>query len=143
VRQASQLLNCGYRVVVDVDVAKVAAGGTSQETVDLVARWVSDGAFLLRLRRALDGLPEPLMPGGGLSPLLLNVRLAPVDAELGGLRVVRFADNYCIFCESQSEATTAYQGLIDALAQRRLKPAADKSGMRLDPNPEDLFLIAG
>ncbi|MDQ3933056.1 MAG: reverse transcriptase domain-containing protein [Actinomycetota bacterium] len=143
VRHAYHLLSDGLTEVADIDVAKASTGGTVEETVSSLARWVSDGVFLHRVRHVLEGLPEPLMPGSGLSPLLLNVRLCSVDDALSDLNFVRFADNYCVFCPTPADAEVAHKRVSQALADQGLEVAQGKSGIRSEPNPEDLFLIAG
>ncbi|MEW9518139.1 hypothetical protein [Streptomyces tubercidicus] len=39
------------------------------------------------LRRILRTLPDPLAPGSGLNPMLTNLRMTPVDAQLEDLSV--------------------------------------------------------
>jgi hypothetical protein len=88
-------------------------------------------------------LPEPLIPGSGLSPILLNLRLSRVDARLGGLAVVRFADNYCAFTASEAQARAAFEVISAALAAEGMRPHPVKSRIRTAVNGEDLFLIDG
>lgn len=142
VRHAAALLERGP-VVLDVDVASVSAGGTVDAAIDSLARVIADGQLLTRVRHVLDALPEPLTPGTGLAPLLVNLRLMPVDAALNGLAFVRFADNFCVFCADDQQAADASACVTDALAAQGLAPARGKSRVRHRPNPEDLFLIAG
>jgi len=143
VGQAAAHLAQGCRWVADVDVARVSRGATVDEAVSWVAGCVQDGTFLKRVRTALAGLPEPMAPGGGLSPTLINLRLRPVDAALAELRVVRFCDNYCVFAESSAEASRAFTLVEGALAAAGLSPSLSKSRVRHGVNPEDLFLIGG
>lgn len=142
-RQAAAHVDAGYRWVADIDTASVSEGATVEEVIDWIARYVHDGTFLARVRTALAALPAPIAPGSGLSPLLINLRLSRVDAELDGLRVVRFADNYCAFARTRNEAVEAFSRISDALACQRLKPNAVKSRLREDVCVEDLFLIGG
>jgi hypothetical protein len=143
VAQAARHYAAGCHWVADVDVADVSGGGTVDEVVDWLSQWISDGTFLGRVRTALGDLPSPLVPGTGLAPLLINLRLVPVDAQLSGQRVVRFCDNYCVFTSSPREAADAYAAVERALERVGLRPAAGKSRVHDDMNPEDLFLIAG
>ena len=142
VRQAAALL-LHANTVVDVDVAGASAGGTVDAAVASVARFISDGSFLLTLRHALQALPLPLAPGSGLSPLLLNLRLAPVDEKIADIAAVRFADNYCLFLNNVAHASAARARLVDALGEQGLAPSIEKSRLRHAPNPEDLFLLLG
>lgn len=143
VRQAMEHWNSGYRFVADIDVEDVSGTLPVDNVVDWMAEWVSDGAFLNLFRTALYGLPSPLAVGSGLSPMLINVRLVPVDRLLQGERVVRFSDNYCIFCSSLAEAEEAFDKVRRALAFAGLSPSKTKSHVRSNSNPEDLFLISG
>lgn len=143
VRQAYAHVATGLTHVADVDVESVSEGASIDEVVSWVARWIADGSLLSVLRTALGGLPFPLAPGGGLSPMLLSLRLVPVDQALGGEPVVRFADNFCVFTPSRPQAEAAYLRLESELAKLRLRPSLSKSSVRDTFNPEDLFLIGG
>jgi hypothetical protein len=111
--------------------------------VGWLAAHVHDGTLLARLRTILSGLPDPMIPGSGLAPLLINLRLSRVDARLPHLPVVRFADNYCVFTPTAHAAASAFRAVTDALAAEGLRPHATKSRVRTAANAEDLFLIAG
>jgi hypothetical protein len=142
-RAAMAHLNAGRATIADIDVEQATAGPCVQEVIGWLAAYVADGTFLARFRTALSVLPEPLVPGTGLSPILLNLRLSRVDARLGSLAVVRFADNYCAFTTSEAEGRAAF-GVIDAaLAAEGMRPHPGKSRLRAAANAEDLFLIAG
>ncbi len=126
-RQAAAYLDAGFRWVADVDVASVSTGSHAGEVTDWLAAHVRDGSFLARFRTALAGLPEPIVSGTGLAPLLINLRLSRVDAHLGQLRVVRFADNYCAFAPTRAEAEAAFDAITAALATVGLEPNAEKA----------------
>ncbi|MBM9624708.1 RNA-directed DNA polymerase (plasmid) [Streptomyces zhihengii] len=142
-RQAAQHLRAGLVWVADVDVKQASAGAHTEEVIDWLADHVQDGSFLDRVRIALEALPDPIAPGCGLSPMLLNLRLSRVDSALGGFHVVRFADNYCLFADSQEQAEAANEALTAALGTVRLQPHPGKSRIRPAANAEDLFLING
>lgn len=144
-RQADAHVLSGLAWVADVDVAGASAGGTVDQLVTWLAEYVRDGSFLDMFRRAMAGLPTPLVPGSGLWPVLFHLRLARVDAALDGLAVVRFADNYAAFAADRATAERAYGRIAAALATVGLHPSARKSGLRPPhlANPEDLFLIDG
>jgi hypothetical protein len=143
VRAAAAHLAAGRAAVADIDVRQASAGTTVDEVTGWLAGYVSDGTFLARLRTALAALPEPLVPGTGLWPVLFNLRLSRVDARLGGLAVVRFADNYCAFAASAAGARAASGVITGALAAEGLRPHLGKSQIRAAANAEDLFLIGG
>ncbi|HEX8629677.1 MAG TPA: reverse transcriptase domain-containing protein [Catenuloplanes sp.] len=144
-RQAEQHLRAGRRWVADVDVAGASTGGTVEQCVDWLAEYVTDGSFLSVFRRALDGLPSPLVPGTGLWPVLFHLRMSRVDAVLQERPVVRFADNYLIFTATQADAVEAFGAVTAALAPLGLHPHPGKSRIRAphQANAEDLFLIDG
>jgi len=144
-RQAEVHVAEGRAWVADIDVAAASEGGTVDELVAWLAEHVTDGSFLAVFRRVLTGLPAPLVPGSGLWPVMFHLRLAKVDAELGGLSVVRFADNYTAFTPDPRTAELAYDRITAALTTVRLRPSPRKSWLRPPhlASPEDLFLIDG
>ncbi len=85
------------------------------EAVGWLAQWTPDGSFLATVRHALNGLPSPLAPGSGLSPLLTNLRLLRIDHALTDITVVRFTDNYVIFCTDHLDACRAFDYLAEVL----------------------------
>jgi len=136
-------MEAGRTVVADIDVARASAGATAEEVTGWLADYVTDGTFLALFRSVLSGPPEPIAPGTGLAPLLINLRLSRVDARFGGLAVVRFADNYCLLTDTPQAAEDAYAQATAALAAEGLAPNARKSRVRGHANPEDLFLLEG
>lgn len=143
VRAAALHVADGLGAVADIDVARASAGSSAAEATEWLAEYVHDGAFLALFRTALSGLPEPLAPGSGLAPLLINLRLSRVDRRLDGLAIVRFADNYCAFTPDADAADLAFERVAAALRAEELAPHPTKSRIRIGANPEDLFLIAG
>jgi RNA-directed DNA polymerase len=143
VAQAARYYADSYGWVADIDVADVSGSASVEEVIGWLACWITDGTFLARVRTALVDLPSPIVPGTGLAPLLINLRLVPVDEALAHRRVVRFCDNYCVFTATDREAASAFTEAEDALAQIGLRPAPGKSRIHGHMNPEDLFMIAG
>ncbi|WP_433496786.1 reverse transcriptase domain-containing protein [Sphaerimonospora sp. CA-214678] len=142
-RQAMALVDSGLTWVADVDVEQVSQGSDPEEVTNWLAVHVHDGTFLDRFRTALSGLPSPLAPGTGVSPLLINLRLSRADRLLPNLPLVRFADNYCAFAADQVEAEAAMERILDALEAVGMAANPAKSRVRDDVCVEDLFLIAG
>lgn len=144
-RQANAHVTAGLAWVADIDVASASEGSTVEDCVVSLAEYVKDGSFLAVFRRALTGLPSPLVPGTGLWPVLFHLQLAKVDAQLDGLAVVRFADNYAAFARDAHSAEQAYDRITAALASVGLHPNPRKSRLRPPhlANTEDLFLIDG
>lgn len=136
-------MEAGRRFVADIDVARTSAGSTAGEVTGWLADYVSDGTFLALFAAILSGPPEPIAPGTGLAPLLINLRLSRVDARLDGLAAVRFADNYCLLADTLTAAEDAFAQATAALAAEGLAPNARKSCIRGQANPEDLFLLEG
>ncbi|MFF2955876.1 reverse transcriptase domain-containing protein [Kitasatospora sp. NPDC057965] len=142
-RDSDRHLREGYRWVADVDVQRVSEGSNATEVTDWLAEHVADGSFLRLFERVLEALPFPLVPGTALAPLLINLRLSRADARLAGHRTVRFADNYCVFCDGAEQAGEALEAVTRALARCGLRPNLAKSKLWAGANAEDLFLIAG
>jgi RNA-directed DNA polymerase len=136
-------MEAGRTIVADIDVARTSAGSTPEEVTGWLADYVTDGTFLTLFRTVLSGPPEPIAPGTGLAPLLINLRLSRIDARLDGLAVVRFADNYCLLASTPQAAEDAFTLAATALAAEGLAPNARKSRIRGHANPEDLFLLEG
>jgi RNA-directed DNA polymerase len=125
--------------VADIDIAHATAGGTVEQTVGWLAQWIHDGSLLTIVRHALEGLPSPLAPGSGLTPLLTNLRLLRIDHTLTEITIVRVTDNYVIFCTGRHEAQRAFDHLAHVLSASGLQPNPAKSKI-WRPNLEDLFL---
>jgi RNA-directed DNA polymerase len=142
-RAAAGHVRQGRTAVADIDVERVTAGSSAAQVTGWLAAHVTDGTFLRTFSTTLATLPEPLIPGTGLCPLLINLRLSRVDARLGHLAVVRFADNYCAFEPAPGPARAAFDAITAALAAEGLAPNVRKSQVREHANPEDLFLIDG
>ncbi|MCT9934929.1 hypothetical protein N5079_32455 [Planotetraspora sp. A-T 1434] len=75
--------------------------------------------------------------------MLINLRLSRADRLLPDLRLVRFADNYCAFAASRTEAERAMERVLDALEAIGMTANPAKSRVRENACAEDLFLIAG
>ncbi|MFJ2744800.1 reverse transcriptase domain-containing protein [Streptomyces sp. NPDC087440] len=127
----------GRTWVVDIDIAAASHGVSLDEALTSVARFVHDGTLLALLCRILAALPDPLAPGSGLSPMLTNLRMTPVDQQLTH-PAVRMTDNYTLFCTSRREAEAAWHELTDLLTEHGMRPALAKSKI-WRPHPEDLY----
>ena len=138
VAAAARHLAAGRQWVADLDVAAVTADADLDGIVNGLAVYVHDGTFLGLLRRVLVALPTPLAPGSGLTPMLTNLRLLPIDARLGNHATVRLTDNYTLFCPTRTAAEHAWDDLVSTLAEDGLVPNTAKSKI-WRPNPEDLY----
>lgn len=114
--RVSQHLAEGYVWVVDCDLKGYFDTIPHDRLIDRVAERVADGT-MLRLTRAFleagvmeagkrldstSGTPQ----GGVISPLLANIYLHPFDVLMSerGHRMVRYADDFLIFCRSERAA---------------------------------------
>jgi retron-type reverse transcriptase len=81
----------------------------------LVRQWLKVG------RRDPD-VPKGISLGAVISPLLCNVYLHRLDLRLVelGHQVVRYADDFCVFCESEAVAHLARADAAATLADLRL-----------------------
>lgn len=96
----------------------------------LKAGYVDNGAF----HSTESGTPQ----GGVISPLLANIALHGMEQAIGvkynrqgystGTRaVIRYADDFVVFCESQEDAQKATKILIAWLQERGLELSPDKT----------------
>jgi RNA-directed DNA polymerase len=102
----------------------------------LVRQWLKAGVLEDGVFHATPaGTPQ----GGVISPLLLNVALHGMEAALGVIRnpkgrgagrraVVRYADDFVVFCESREDAERVRDQLLPPwLAERGLSPSPEKT----------------
>lgn len=82
---------------------------------------VAVGAAALHQRRSQG--PVGTLQGSPLSPLLANVYLHPFDHYLSGrgYHLVRYADDWLIFCQDAQATEAAYQEAMNCLGRLKLK----------------------
>ena len=136
-------INSGFQYIVDIDLKgffdevnhcllldllyrKVKCPVTMQ----LIRRWLRAPIWVNgRLTKRRKGVPQ----GSPISPLLSNIMLHELDTEMvrQGLRFVRYADDFSIYCKTKSEArekgNKIYLFLRDKL---KLPINREKSGIR-------------
>lgn len=117
----------GHVWVVDADLKSYFDTIPHERLMAFVAEEIADGSVLRLLRAWLtagvmdDGkttYPKAGTPQGGvISPLLANVYLHYFDVKMTGYgyRVVRYADDFVILCESKNRAKTAKGLMIQIL----------------------------
>jgi len=127
------------RWTVDADVYRVTCGAAVEEVLEWLRPYTADVHLLRLVALILSSLPRPLAPGSGLTPMLTNLRLMPVDLALCAYRVVRYTDNYCIFTANSYDAHNTRAALDVALAALHLDVNEDKSCVRWNPDPNELF----
>lgn len=99
-------------------------------TMSLIRRWLraplaKDGKLIKRR----IGVPQ----GSPISPLLSNIMLHELDTEMErlGLRFVRYADDFSIYCKTESEARKAGNQVYVYLRDKLKLPInREKSGIR-------------
>ena len=159
---ARRHLEDGYDWLVDIDLEKFFDRVHHQRLMARLAQRVTDQQVLVLIGRMLkarvvmpDGVKvsteEGVPQGGPLSPLLSNIVLDELDAELRqrGLRFVRYADDCNIYVRSERAGQRVMASITRFIEGRlRLKVNASKSavgrpeerhflGFRLRRKPED------
>jgi group II intron reverse transcriptase/maturase len=147
VQKALEYINSGYQDIVDIDLKgffdevehvlllellyrKIKC----KVTMQLIRRWLRvpierNG----RLEKRRKGVPQ----GSPLSPLLSNIMLHELDIEMEkrGLKFVRYADDFSIYCKSKTEARNVGNQIYLFLKNRlRLPINREKSGIRRPSN---------
>jgi RNA-directed DNA polymerase len=119
-RRVDDLLKAGHDWVVDADLKSYFDTIPHERLMALVRERVADGRVLALVESFLragvlegakgwqpseQGTPQ----GGGISPLLANVYLNPLDQQMAqvGWELVRYADDFVILCRSEAEAQAA------------------------------------
>ena len=152
VQKALEYINMGYRHIVDIDLQtffdEVDLSILLQllyrkvkciETLRLIRKWLRAPILIEgKLQKRRKGMPQ----GSPLSPLLSNIMLNELDKELSrrGLRFVRYADDFSIYCKSRHAAQEAGNKTYLFLKRKlRLPINREKSGIRKPVN----FTILG
>ena len=152
IAEATGYLKDGYRMVVDLDLAKFFDRVHHQRLLARIGERVKDPRIVALVRLMLkaavvmpDGtkiaVQEGTPQGGPLSPLLSNIVLSELDGELTrrGLRFVRYADDCNIFVRSERAGLRVMTSVRRFLETRmRLQINEQKSGVR--PPDEVHFL---
>ncbi len=132
-REVAAGLKQGRTWVVDVDIEQYFDSINQKRLMSDVAAQIADGSLLDLIESYLeqdvmDGLerwqPEKGTPQGAvISPLLANLYLHPIDVEMTreGFRMVRYADDMVILCETRDEAERAHARLQELLTARELR----------------------
>lgn len=136
-REVAQLIADGYTYVVDADLESYFDSIPREQLMQRVEERVSDGRILGLLRSWLEqdilhgmqrwtptaGTPQ----GAVISPLLANIYLHPLDELMAacGYRMVRYADDFVVLCESREQADAALATIHAWVTE---------NGLRLHPN---------
>jgi len=143
VQKALQYINEGYTHIVDIDLKTffdevdhclllqlLYRKVKCPQTLRLIRKWLRAPIQINgKLVKRRKGVPQ----GSPLSPLLSNIMLHELDKELKrqGLRFVRYADDFSIYCKTNQQArkigNDTYLFLKDKL---KLPINREKSGIR-------------
>jgi RNA-directed DNA polymerase len=138
-REVDALIKEGYTHVVDADLESFFDTIAHQVLRGRVEERISDGAVhkLIELFLSQDIIEElkRWTPVGGtpqgavISPLLANIYLHPLDRHMRekGYRMVRYADDFVVLCQTAEEAQAALNEVSAWVEQNGLKLNADKT----------------
>ena len=136
-REVDHLVKHGFTHVVDADLEGYFDSIPHEPLLQRVEERISDGRVLGLLRGwlgqdILRGLerwtPTTGTPQGAvISPLLANIYLHPLDALMAaqGHRMVRYADDFVVLCDSREAAESALA---------TIRHWVEQSGLRLHPD---------
>lgn len=147
VLQAKEYINSGYQHIVDMDLKSffdevdhclllqlLYNKIKCPKTLRLIRKWLRAPIMIDgKLHKRRKGVPQ----GSPLSPLLSNIILNELDKELErrGLRFVRYADDFSIFCKTKEQARKAGNDIYLFLKNKlRLPINREKSGLRKPVN---------
>lgn len=140
--KAEAYLNKGYNWVLDADIKGFFDHVDHEILLDLVNEKVSDGRILDLIRafltagvmeegkfaETMEGTPQ----GGVISPLLANIYLNHFDRRMGeeGFLLLRYADDFLVFCKEEWEAKKALQ-VAEQILGKELKLALSPEKTRI------------
>ncbi len=143
VSKALNYINSGYQNIVEIDLKAffdevdhvlllqlIHRKVKCKETMRLLKRWLRAPIEIEgKLVKRRKGVPQ----GSPISPFLSNVMLNELDKEMErlGLKFVRYADDFSIYCRTKSDALRANKLVIKFLNDKLKLPInTDKSGIR-------------
>ena len=143
IAEAEQYVSAGYEWVVDMDLEKFFDRVNHQRLIAELEKKITDRRIIELIRRMLkantvmpDGVvvknEEGTPQGGPLSPLLSNIVLAELDAQLRrrGHKFVRYADDCNIYVKSEKAGYRVLESISQFIERRmRLKVNQSKSAV--------------
>ena len=137
-KQVKADIKAGYRIAVDLDLAKFFDNVDHDILMARVARRIGDKRLLALIGRYLRAgvlINDSLQPselgtpqGGPLSPLLANILLDDLDRELEGRghRFVRYADDLMVLVKSERAGQRVKANLTTYLGRQLKLPVNEK-----------------
>lgn len=137
-KQVKADIQTGYRVAVDLDLAKFFDNVDHDILMARVARRIGDKRLLALIGRYLRAgvlINDDIQPselgtpqGGPLSPLLANILLDDLDRELEGRghRFVRYADDLMVLVKSERAGQRVKASLTTYLGRQLKLPVNEK-----------------
>jgi RNA-directed DNA polymerase len=137
-KQVKADIKAGYRIAVDLDLAKFFDNVDHDILMARVARRIGDKRMLALIGRYLRAgvlIDDSLQPselgtpqGGPLSPLLANILLDDLDRELEGRghRFVRYADDLMVLVKSERAGQRVKTNLTTYLDRQLKLPVNEK-----------------
>lgn len=142
IRKVEESLKTGYQWVVEVDIERFFDTVDHSLLMKLLNEEIADGRVLrliedflkkgvlqqMNLSHKLTGTPQ----GGVISPILANIYLYYFDSKMiaEGYRLIRYADDIIILCQSKLGAEEALRKAREILeVELRLSLNADKTKM--------------
>src|SRR5262245_44463666 len=150
-KQVQAYVKAGYRIAVDLDLAKFFDNVRHDVLMAAVARRIGDMRLLALIGRYLRAgamVGDTIQPseigtpqGSALSPLLANILLDELDRELErrGHRFARYADDLLVLVKSVRAGQRVKSSLTMYLA-RRLGLPVNEHKSRVGPIDECVFL---
>jgi len=141
--KCKEYMDEGYRWAVDIDLEKYFDTVNHDKLIGLIYKEVKDIRVIGLIRKYLNagvmekGLTtittEGVPQGGNLSPLLSNIMLHELDAELErrGLRFCRYADDCNVYVKSRKSAERVMKS-ITKFIEKDLKLKVNKEKSKVD-----------
>ena len=138
-REVERWLKEGYTFVVDADITSYFDGVQWGRLIERISERISDGRLLELIEAFLHqdivkGMQRWTPTGGTpqgavISPLLANIYLHPLDCRIKqkGYRMVRYADDFVVLCQTAEQAQAALQEVRSWIEQKGLSLNADKT----------------
>lgn len=138
-REVDKLLKSGNVWVVDADLKSYFDSIPHDSLMEKVEKKISDGRVLSLIKKYLkqeifeeikhwtpaNGTPQ----GAVISPLLANIYLHGLDVKITGRghKIVRYADDFVVLCETKEEAEEALEEIKEWVKSNGLEMNAEKT----------------